>query len=368
MKTMITILIILIQISRCFGITNEQLLSQVHDAFIQENYLEAQTTLASYIKSNPKDSYALGLLGHCYYKQGNIKQSQITLIAAMNCGDLSQATLSALIEFYQSQQLTVAQLNTLRLAVVVAPEKIEYLLQLANLCQKQGLFQEAQDAFKQAIALSPQRSDLYLRMGNCYLSQNKFQEAIDTLTMAYQLDKFTPSLAQTIGDLYYNMTQYTMAQFWYQKEIVNESIQLKLAQCAYYLNDLSQAKQIATTLLKSKHNHIAGQAHVLLASLIHQSAPNKSIALYENAIELGVNIESLYVPLAFHYFQLKAYPQAVTYWQKAASIPQSHYEYMIKAYFHLEQNKKAATLLESYIANFGFDEQVRQLVKYTLKS
>jgi tetratricopeptide (TPR) repeat protein len=355
-----------VQVDLCFCTSSEQLKRNADDLFVQGQYKLAQLQYESYIKLNPNDAKSIGLLGHCYYKQGYLKKSQNTLIKAMHCGDLSLATLTKLIEFYQSQNLTVAALNTLRIATVVAPKNTDYLIMLANVSQQQGHTQDAIDAYNQAIAISPEKSELYLYLGNLYLTLNKYQNAIDSLTTAHRLGNLTTSLPETIGDLYYNLAQYSMAKSLYHNLQLNDSIQLKLAQCDFALNHEEQGLQIIKSLLSSKNNYVAGQSHLILASIVENENSAEAITLWHRAVELGVNIETLYLSLAYHYFKTDNYQRAIEHWQKASVIPKAHLYYMIHAYLYLNKNTIARTFMENYIERYGFDTQISQLINNRL--
>jgi tetratricopeptide (TPR) repeat protein len=82
----------------------------------------------------------------------------------------------------------------------LAPQEVEYLVNLATLRQWQGRTAESLSLYRTAAARSPKEPVYQLKSADIYLAQGKKAKAREALQRAWELRPASPKLLQQMGE------------------------------------------------------------------------------------------------------------------------------------------------------------------------
>lgn len=263
------------------------------------------------------DNYLEQAKNHISQQQWELAIADCQRIIALCQGQLSASTQSLTPEssltqgdLFLAEGNLEAAMNQYRQVLVLNPNIPQAYQRIAEICGKQGNWQQATAYYRQAVQLN-QTSEIsdstatygsYRQQGDLLRSQNKISEAIESYLQAIQLQPNSPELLANVGSLYAQQQQWQKAIAFYQKALELQpnfaGVYRNLSRVFQQINQPQLASQSWEKALELEPHRATATEYLELAKQFQQQQNwQKAIALYQQAIQLQPDAQDTYLHL-----------------------------------------------------------------------
>lgn len=231
-------------------------LQLIIDAINSGELTRGEALARQFLRVQPRNAEALNLCGVACLNQGKATQAQELIKRALTLRkDASYHLNLALAE----QALGNAERaeEAFRACLQLQPGNAQAANNLANICNKQRRYKEAEQLYLQAIASNPAYLLAYKNLGNHLCERGQSEAAIPILTRALKLSPDRSDLQLELAKALQNRKRYKEASEWFAKGKSWSNLQLTLrtlgswtdlaAIDAALLQDLGGSKREAIT-------------------------------------------------------------------------------------------------------------------------
>lgn len=342
--------------------TVEELEQKATSAQEVKNYEEAANIWRSFIKRDPKNSYAYVKLADVLSNQGKIAETIATYRQALQLTP-NGAIYLKLGNFLAEKGQIQEAIASYRQAVKLDPKTDSNYITLANKLQEVGSIEEALMAYRQAVKLSPDSNNYYY-LAEILFKVGKRQEAIAAYGEAIKLDRDGYLSSDNAYDKLGEILEYSEAVTIYRqlsKDNPNSKVfYKKLAELSLKRGFVNEAIAAYRQLIQiePEATRYAELADVLKTQEKHQEA----IALYRQAVAAK--------PTDYYYSKLNEalaehgnLNEALANCQKVVKIGEGSYETCSNISLPLYKQKGFPAVMEFYqpLANLIPRRQMAEL-------
>ncbi|OYD88762.1 hypothetical protein CDG77_22095 [Nostoc sp. 'Peltigera membranacea cyanobiont' 213] len=262
--------------------TVEELEQKAASAEEVKNYQEAANIWRSFIKRDPKNSYAYVKLADVLSNQGKIAETIATYRQALQLTP-NGAIYIKLGNFLAQKGQIQEAIASYRQAVKLDPKTDSNYIALGNKLQEVGSMEEALMAYRQAVKLSPDSSNYYY-LAEILFKVGKQQEAIAAYGEAIKLDANGYLSSDNAYDKLGEILEYSEAVTIYRQlnDTNSKVFYKKLAELSLKRGFVNEAIAAYRQLIKIEPD---ASTYIDLADvLMTQEKPEEAIALYRQAV------------------------------------------------------------------------------------
>ncbi|BAU65046.1 TPR domain protein [Stanieria sp. NIES-3757] len=263
------------------------------------------------------DNYLEQAKNHISQQKWQLAIADCQRIIALCQGQISASTQSLTPEsclaqgdLFLAEGNLEAAMNQYRQVLALNPNIPQAYQRIAEICSKQGNWQQATAYYRQAVQLN-QTSTItdstatygsYRQQGDLLRSQNKISEAIESYLQAIQLQPNSPELLANLGSLYAQQHQWQDAIAFYQKALELQpnfaGVYRNLSRVFQQINQPQLASQSWEKALELEPHRATLTEYLELAHQFQQQQNwQKAIAFYQHAIQLQPDSQDTYLHL-----------------------------------------------------------------------
>jgi protein O-GlcNAc transferase len=172
------------------------------ELFDQQAFQEAADICNSILKSNPRESETLHLLGIICLMSEQFENAERLLLKATSAKtDFAEAYFNLGIVLAKQRKLKEAE-KAYRKAIKHDPQNVDFVNNLANLLSNAGNNNEAVTLFKKALNISPNHVNILTNYSATLNAQGEFEAAIDTGLKAITIQPDFTDAYNNLGNAY----------------------------------------------------------------------------------------------------------------------------------------------------------------------
>lgn len=250
-------------------------LREAEALFRDRRFREAAEILSRLVERDQLTGDAARLLGHAYVELGRKDDARAAFSTAIAAGRLDEDVLLRAAELAAEASDIARRRELLSLARLVAPDRWDIAINLAELEHKLGNTEEAKVALRRRIDDAPFDRDARLRLAEILLESGDRSGALAEYRIAHVLGDEDGSIARRLGDLARAEGELESALSWYERALAESKgesrveIALALAKLYVFNGDSDAAAKIATALEKRLQEEKRESPAELLEILAH---------------------------------------------------------------------------------------------------
>lgn len=182
-------------------------------------------------------------------QSGKYEQAAKFLAQALELGESDGNTYGLLGFCYLNQGQYSSALDAYRLAHVLKPDNIDWMVGKAQCLMQLGQYKEAVAKFKELLERQPNRTVFYSSIVNALLAQGDQDEVSKYLELVRRMDKADARMLSLLGDIYINKNMNELAVDVYREALkkdegVGPDSYLRIVQAVLYRNLMTEATEL----------------------------------------------------------------------------------------------------------------------------
>ncbi|HUR10458.1 MAG TPA: tetratricopeptide repeat protein [Flavitalea sp.] len=225
-------------------------------------------------------------------------------------------------------------------------------------------FREAEKRFVKAISLAPDNLDYYLELADTYNAQNRYFEAKETFLKAEKLQPSNPVVIENLATLSFNTRKWADA-IRYSKKVqelkLNKPVNFIIGNSYYQQENYGEAIKYLTEAAKEEPKK--GEIPYTIArSYLDMSNYKLSAANFEKAISLDSSKVTWIYEAGLVYYAIPDYKKSLYYIQLAGdrgyTKSNDYLENLGNAYMNVGQHEKAVEVFRQILTRKPSDQEI----------
>jgi len=193
-------------------------------------------------------------------QSGNFKDGAKFIVQAIELGEADGNSYGLLGFCYLNQGQYSSALDAYRLAHILKPDNIDWMVGKAQCLMQVGQYKEAVAKFKELLQKQPGRTVFYSSIVNALLAQQNQKEATYYLELVRRMDKADARMLNLLGDIYINNNNTDLAITVYREALakpegVKADAYLRMVHALMYQNRMDDV----LGLLNNFENYFKGK-------------------------------------------------------------------------------------------------------------
>ena len=113
---------------------------------------------------------------------------------------------------YAQQDQAIIAIKHISKAVKLAPNEMNFALNLANLCGKNGQFEKAIVNYETYLSATPNNPEVLFYYASTLMQNNQYEKAVAAFSKSIDINPKELIAHLTLGDLHYNNLNYVCTQ------------------------------------------------------------------------------------------------------------------------------------------------------------
>ena len=242
----------------------------------EHHYDEAHRRLDGITEKYPKAAQPLLLQGEIYWKEGRTNQAEAAFTKAIELNPQLPIAYLSLARLYLASHQEQQALD--RLSALVSKGDIEFLLEIGEIYQEAGSYEQARAAYEKLLAARPNSATA---MNNLAYLDSEFLHQVDPALQlaekARELQPDDPNIADTLGWILFKKHEYAHAlsviRESAEKQPNNPEVQLHLG-LAYYMMGEEEPARVCLQRALASHAEFPGKDSLRRRLEILDTDPN----------------------------------------------------------------------------------------------
>lgn len=340
----------------------EQLHVKLAQFNANQNPWKAISSFETILQKNPDKPEVLLMLGQLYYQQNEYKKTAELYQRFLAKYQPMAPVLHMLYNCQVALGNTKLAEKYLRDTIQLKPQVMSYYLELLNIYQQQGRYQEAIPYYQKALKVTPDDDRLLLNLINSYFNVRQYDKALPYINKAIELDQGSLELYFKKAQAYFYLHQSGPEKAVYQRILKIQPNNLQamnnLAQLYLDARQLDEAMELfkraqAISPDEGRFDRNLGVISVLKGQYL------EGREWLTKAVSKNPNDYLAYRFLGDTYYAADQYMDAIKYYQKSLSIKKDYYKALYplgKAYYYSGNLTQAKAYFVAYSKRYPKDE------------
>jgi tetratricopeptide (TPR) repeat protein len=162
-------------------------------------------------------------LANLLFRGGRPNDAKPHFIKAIELGDREAVTFGLLGAIYLEEGKLIASETSLRQALMVSPDILEFKQLLGNNLMQQERWNEAKELFAELLQRRPNEVNFWMAQANCFVALEMIDEATTNLEIVRFMGKANAPSLMLLGDVYMNRNMVEDATLVYLDALKTDS-------------------------------------------------------------------------------------------------------------------------------------------------